>query len=221
VQFDPEAQLHLIGPNAFEDCSSLTSVRIPRSVSVLSGGCFAHCAKLREVVFECDFWFEKIERSGFGDCPPSSFEVILPLEVTDGLVFNCAPVSNLVLNGRSFHADVSEIWILDRSGESLVLTIGASGSVRIPAGIRCIASYCFCQSLRLRGDRPIRSPTSIVIPSTVEILGIESFHRCDLLSSVTFEPGSKLHLIDANAFSYCSSLVSIDIPVLVSVVSTE
>jgi hypothetical protein len=52
---------------------------------------------------------------------------------------------------------------------------------------------------------------SIVIPSSVVVLGKESFYWCECLESVTFEIGSRLERIDESAFSE-SKLKSITIP---------
>jgi hypothetical protein len=57
---------------------------------------------------------------------------------------------------------------------------------------------------------------SIVIPSSVEILGSESFANCDHLAWMAFEPLSQLHHIEAGVFSNCSSLQSICIPATVT-----
>jgi hypothetical protein len=52
---------------------------------------------------------------------------------------------------------------------------------------------------------------SILIPSSVEILGSSCFSQCRSLSSITFESNSRLIRIESEAFSY-SSLQSIVIP---------
>jgi hypothetical protein len=52
---------------------------------------------------------------------------------------------------------------------------------------------------------------SILIPSSVEILGSKCFLWCKSLSSITFESNSRLARIESEAFSF-SSLQSISIP---------
>jgi hypothetical protein len=56
---------------------------------------------------------------------------------------------------------------------------------------------------------------SIVIPSSVVVLGQGSFYECESLESVTFESGSRLERIEELAFSG-SGLRSIEIPGSVS-----
>jgi hypothetical protein len=56
---------------------------------------------------------------------------------------------------------------------------------------------------------------SILIPSSVVILGKASFYECTSLESVTFESGSRLERIGESAFSL-SRLASIEIPASVT-----
>jgi TPR repeat protein len=62
--------------------------------------------------------------------------------------------------------------------------------------------------------------TSIVIPSSVVVLGKCSFSTCTSLESVTFESGSRLERIDESAFHGCA-LKSIVIPSSVVVLGKE
>jgi hypothetical protein len=55
-------------------------------------------------------------------------------------------------------------------------------------------------------------PFSVYIPVSVESLSTSCFLGCESLSSVTFEPGSRLRHIDEGAFSTRSSLESFCIP---------
>jgi hypothetical protein len=46
----------------------------------------------------------------------------------------------------------------------------------------------------------------LFVPSSVVVLGKESFHECESLESVTFESGSRLERMEKSAF--CGSGVS-------------
>jgi hypothetical protein len=61
---------------------------------------------------------------------------------------------------------------------------------------------------------------SIVIPSSVEILGSSCFGECESLSSISFESNSRLIRIESNAFSK-SSLQSIVIPSSVEILGSS
>jgi hypothetical protein len=56
------------------------------------------------------------------------------------------------------------------------------------------------------------SLSSICIPSSVQIISIQCCSGCANLSTVTFEPGSKLSRLKDEAFRGCSSLSSICLP---------
>jgi hypothetical protein len=56
------------------------------------------------------------------------------------------------------------------------------------------------------------SLASILIPSSLEMLGNECFSGCESLSMVTFESGSQLSSIGEYAFHFCPSLSSICCP---------
>jgi hypothetical protein len=51
-----------------------------------------------------------------------------------------------------------------------------------------------------------------VIPASVEKLCWHSFAECNSLSTVTFEPGSKLSHVEADVFKQRQAVVSICIP---------
>jgi hypothetical protein len=80
-----------------------------------------------------------------------------------------------------------------------ITTLTFSESSRLPViGARALAS---CQRLVL-----------VVIPSTVEVIGPGAFSGCPSLQEVRFGSGSRLRLIEEEAFSDCPYLGPIDVP---------
>ena len=61
----------------------------------------------------------------------------------------------------------------------------------------------------------------VFIPYTLKMLGDNTFYHCTSLKEVRFEEGSKLEKIDYNAFSGCSSLTKIDIPVSIEIIISD
>ncbi|MBE6590307.1 MAG: TIR domain-containing protein [Ruminococcaceae bacterium] len=55
--------------------------------------------------------------------------------------------------------------------------------------------------------------TSIVIPASVEIIGLNAFANCTNLKSIAFEEGSALKRVSAGAFYECTSLAEFKFPV--------
>lgn len=74
--------------------------------------------------------------------------------------------------------------------------------VDIPSSVINIADYAFYNS----------GIESIAIPKSVTYLGDSAFGNCSSLTSVVFEDGINLAVIEGSAFSFCSSLTSIVIP---------
>jgi hypothetical protein len=81
-----------------------------------------------------------------------------------------------------------------------------------PDNMQFCLSECFLEGFdRSMIYRYFGSCRSIVIPSSVVVLGKSSFRRCKSLESVRFESGSRLEQIEEWAFSE-SGLRSIEVP---------
>ena len=91
-------------------------------------------------------------------------------------------------------------------------------TVVIPANATTIGNSAFEQCASL---------ISIDIPANVETIGTAVFWGCSSLTTVTFEKGSQLKTIGGGsssyygAFSYCSSLTSIEIPASVETIKAS
>ena len=62
---------------------------------------------------------------------------------------------------------------------------------------------------------------SVTIPASVTTIGEEAFYYCEALESVTFASGSKLEVIGDYAFEYCEALTTITIPASVTTIGEE
>jgi len=62
---------------------------------------------------------------------------------------------------------------------------------------------------------------SVIIPSTVKVIGVNAFGLCTVLESVIFAEGSQLTNIETDAFSNCQILQSIIIPESVTHIGKE
>jgi hypothetical protein len=58
----------------------------------------------------------------------------------------------------------------------------------------------------------------VVVPKTVEVLGVSCFESCNHIQQVVFEAGSKLRQIGSSAFSGCGFLTTITIPASVEMI---
>ena len=202
-----------IGNNAFDGCSSLTSVDISSSVTSIGEHAFYGCSKLTNI--EIPSSVTSIGQFAFSSCS-SLASVKIPSSVTSisGYAFsNCSSLTSVVLPS-------SVTWISWHTFENCSnLT-----SIVIPSSVTSIGDYAFngCSSLagieipssvtRI-GDYTFKgcsSLKSVEIPSGVTSIGYETFEGCSSLASVEIPFG--VTTIGNYAFKNCSSLASIEIP---------
>jgi hypothetical protein len=231
VAFERVSELNRIADSAFCE-SGLKSIVIPSTVIVLGKKSFAECTSLESVTFESGSRLERIEDSAFYDTKldsiviPSSVLVVGPesfcvccsletvifeqgsrLERIEESAFSCTavttfeiPASVAVLHGSSFMGTARNSISVSPNNES----------------------FCVRDSLLESFDgstiyRYFGACHSVIIPSTVVVLGKMSFAWCWSLESVICESGSRLERIEESAFSH-SGLTSIVIPSSVVVV---
>ena len=170
-----------IGHEAFSDCSGLTSVTIPNSVTYIGNGpfgtsAFYGCSGLTSVTVD--------KNNGTYDSRDNCNAIIETS--TNKLVVGCKnsiiPNSVTTIGSSAFH--------------------GCSGltSVTIPNSVTSIGNAAFsgCSSL-----------TSVTIPNSVTSIGHDAFNRCSGLTSVTI--GNSVTSIGEYAFCRCSGLTSVTV----------
>jgi hypothetical protein len=225
VTFESGSRLERIEEAAFQ-WTGLKWILIPSSVVVLGDSSFRFCKSLESVAFESGSRLERIEECAFYD---------------NGLKSILIPSSVVVLGKQSFRFCKSLESVAFESGsrleriEEYAFYDNGLKSTEIPPNVAFIGSYAFYtqnlrsvwvspanQHLRIRESfledicgstvyRYFGCCRSIVIPSSVVVLGEGSFSGHKSLESVTFESGSRLERIEERAF--CGSgLRSILIP---------
>ena len=156
-----------IDASAFEDCTYITSITIPDSVTSIGEYAFYNCRGLTSI--EIPDSVTRIEMSAFDGCV-SLTSIEIPNSVTsigDYAFYDCSSLTSIIIPDS-----VTSI------GDYAFYNCRDLTSIIIPEGVTSIGQYTFynCSSL-----------TSIIIPDSVTSIGDYAFYDCSSLTSVTFD----------------------------------
>ena len=176
-----------IATDAFENCTWITKVTIPDSVTIINCNSFVNCPNVGEThdgVTYIGKWLIKCD---------TSVANITIREDTVGIAtwafWGCNQITEVVIPDSVKHMNM-----IFRDCSSLK-------SVTLPNGLTKIGASLFQECTALE---------SVTIPSSVNTIGDSAFYGCRSLTTITLPEG--LTTIGTQAFEYCSSLVSIIIP---------
>ena len=173
-----------IDEGAFSNCSSLTSVIIPHTVTKIGAEAFSNCFALSTVVIPSSVI--QIESHAFENCY-SIISLSLPnsVERIDNFAFyNCTALKSLSIPEKLIHLGD---WAL--GGCSSITNI------ILPESLTFIAWGVFegCANLQ-----------SILIPKEITVIGFAAFNGCRSLQSITIP--EKVIQVGEWAFHQCQSL---------------
>ena len=178
--------------DTFRDCSRLTAIIIPDSVTRIGGSAFYRCSNLASVTIG----------NGVTSITGNLFKehanlksITIPDSVTS--------IGENAFNGCSSLTSITLPDSVTSIGKEAFEGCSSLTSITIPDGVTSIEEGVFdgCKSL-----------TSITIPNGVTSIGRYAFYGCAGLTSITFGENSQLASIGERAFRDCSSLTSIMIP---------
>ena len=215
ITFDGDVAV--IGSFAFYNCSSLTSVTIPDSVTSIADCAFYGCSLASVMIPDS---VTSIGEDAFRYCSLTS--VIIPDSVTSIAAAAFSQCSNLTTFYGKFASSDNRCLVVDGMLSSFapaglteytipcsVTSIGDYAfryyagltSITIPDSVTSIGTYAFQGCIGLK---------SMTIPDSVTSIASRAFYGCSSLTSVTV--GKGVTSIEAHTFTECNSLTSVTIP---------
>lgn len=193
-----------IGNNAFYGCTSLSYLEWNASECISAGSktypIFANCSNLSTIVFSNDV--TTIPAYAFYGCNAIS-SLKIPKNVinigTDAFA-GCANLANIEVESQNNMYAAIDNCLVDKSNKRIIL--GCKNSI-IPSNgsVTSIADNAFDGCIGLK---------NITIPGLISTIGNRAFANCSGLSNVAIENGTTV--IGQGAFSGCTSLSSISVP---------
>ena len=192
-----------IGSSAFYGLNQLTELTIPANVERIYGNAFSYCRALQNLTFEAGSKLRSIGDSAFYGCEKIT-ELLLPSELYS-------------IGDRAFVGLGITSITIPRSVDS----IGNSAftSSLIGGGLQEVI-FEANSSLRIIGGGAFSNTAlaKVTIPSSVSTIGAKAFYRCNSLTKVEFENGTRLQTIGDSAFAESSKFSSIRIPASVTTI---
>ena len=185
--YDIVCRVTAIGANAFNGCSGLTSITLPKTIKYIDDNAFYGCSGLSSITIPNGV--NRIGESAFAYCTGLT-SITLPNSVTElgwNAFYSCSGLRDVELS--------KSLTILN--GTFAYCT--SLTTVTVPAGVRIISTtFKGCTAL-----------TSVTLPKSMFKMGESTFEGCTSLSSI-YLPDA-LTYIGSRAFSN-TGLTSIELP---------
>ena len=215
-----------INSRAFYQCSALLNITIPSSVNSIGNYAFQQCSQLESVTFNGTA-LTTINTQVFYQCSALT-TITIPSSVSSiggNAFYQCTQLASVTLSGTT----------LTSIGQTAFKQCSALRTITIPTSVNSIGAGAFQEcsllaSVTFNGNaftsigiftfQQCSALTSIIIPSSVSSIDNNAFYECSQLASVTFN-GNALTSIGQTAFYGCSALTTLTIPSSVSSIGSQ
>ena len=193
----------------FADCNNLKSVTLPQNITSLGSETFENCTSLESISIPSNV--KELGSYAFKGCTALS-SIYIPEKVTsigNGTFQECSSLTSIAIPN-----DVQNIGNYAFQGCSNL------EKIRMPKALKTLGYNAFkeCSSLKaikLYNINKLESSTfygctsldSVVLPSSIEKIGVFAFYNCNALKEIALP--DNLTNIDYCAFAHCTSLSAI------------
>ena len=178
-----------IGDNAFYNCSSLTGIIIPDSVTNIDTGAFGGCDSLESIVVDQGNTVYHSE----GNCLIKTDSKTLVAGCKNSVIPSDGSVTRIGEYAFLYCSSLTSITIPDgvtSIGDGAFLSCSSLTSITIPEGAISIGDYAFYNCISL---------ASISIPDSVTSIGSSAFEGCcGSLESIVVQDGNTVYHSEGN-----------------------
>ena len=180
--------VQFIGENAFENCTDLTSITLPKQLLGIGAFAFSECERLEKI--EIPESVQSIGLYAFFACRALRF-ARLPQDLRDlgdKLFANCGALEEVILPTQ---LQKVPLCCFERCDSLKKITL--------PETLQVIETYAFQECSAL---------TTLALPNTLKGIGSGAFSRCEALSLSTFP--TQLEWMDDDVFGQFKRFVDVD-----------
>ena len=208
---------------AFRDCSDLTSISIPKTVSAISEHAFAGCTALDSVeISDLGVWCGiDFESETANPCYHAHRLFLKGEEITELVISDSVSlISSFAFSGCTSINSVSIPSTVTEIGAAAFSDCSSLSAINIDSANPVYDSRDSCNAIIwTERDILIAGCKNTVIPSGVTSIGNWAFYACTGLASI-YIPNSVTE-IGFEAFYRCSSLIGVNIPNSVKIIGYQ